>query len=188
MKNKNRFEVIIYGRGGQGVKSMAELLALAAAEEGKYVQAFPEFGPERSGAPIKAYFRMATDPIRTREAIVDPDVAIVMDEDLLKSVDVFAGIEGHDQMIINSKKNKHQLWNELGRKANFIVVDAQNLSLKIIGENRPNVVMLGRFIFATEIIKLETLKKVFKEKYSSKISSKKMVQNLLAMEQGYDIH
>jgi len=186
MKQKQRYEVIIYGRGGQGAKTAAEILAKAAFLEGKFVQAFPEFGPERSGAPVRAFVRISDQPIRTHEPIIDPDCILVLDESLLSiNKSIFENISPQKPVIVNSLKTKEKLAEETGFKGRIIPIDASRMSLDIIGENRPNTVMLGKFAFVTEIIRLESIRKAFKMKYLEKLGKEKIEKNLMAIDKAY---
>ncbi|MDZ7611629.1 MAG: 2-oxoacid:acceptor oxidoreductase family protein [Candidatus Moranbacteria bacterium] len=182
------FEIIIHGRGGQGAKTSAELIAQAATGEGKFVQAFPEFGPERSGAPVRTFARISADPIRTREPIVDPDCVLVLDDTLLETIDVTKNLTDEEFLIVNTKQDKKDVKSRLNFSGRLICLDASGIAMDIIGENRPNTVILGKFIFATETIRLESLSKAFKEKYLEKIGQEKTRQNVEAIEQAYDSH
>ncbi|MEA2007336.1 MAG: 2-oxoacid:acceptor oxidoreductase family protein [Patescibacteria group bacterium] len=188
MQNKNKYEIIIHGRGGQGAKTTAEILVQAAVGEGKYVQAFPEFGPERSGAPIRSFVRISDEPIRTHEPVTDPDCVLVLDDTILDVVDVTPNLSDKEPLVINSKKGKQ----ELGKQHNFsgiiIPVDASGMSLEVIGENRPNTVILGKFAFVTEVVKIEGIVEVFRKKYESKIGKEKTDKNVEAIMKAYNTH
>jgi len=180
------FEIIIYGRGGQGAKTTAEVIAQGALLEDKYVQAFPEFGPERSGAPVRTFVRIFDKPIKTREPITQPDCFMVLDETLLE---VFAGFEklGKDSfLIINTRRTKEEILVKINFKGHLTVTDASSLSLKLVGENRPNTVILGKFSAVTEVVKLENLIKVFRTKYGEKIGLEKTNKNINAIQAAYE--
>lgn len=187
-KNKNRYEIVIYGRGGQGAKTTAELLVQAAQVRGKYVQAFPQFGPERSGAPISTYVRISDDPIRVHEPIVDPDCVLVLDESILENVMPIENFGGSEPLIVNSKKTKNDLVSEYGLKGNVVSIDASGLALDIIGENRPNSIILGKFAFVTEVVKIEDIANAFKEKYLGKLGQEKVNKNIEAITRAYESH
>lgn len=188
MQTKNRYEIIIHGRGGQGAKTTAEILVQAAVREGKYVQAFPNFGPERTGAPMRAYVRISNQPIRTHEPVVDPDCVLVLDETILDSVDVTSGISEEESIVVNSKKTKAELEKAIRSKGNVVPVDATGMSKDIIGENRPNTVILGKFAFVSEKVKLENIIDAFRDKYLKKIGQEKTDKNVEAIEKAYNIH
>ena len=188
MKNKDKYEIIIHGRGGQGAKTTAEIIAQSALAEGKNVQAFPEFGPERSGAPVKTFVRFSNKEIKTREPIVDPDCVLVLDDTLLDVIDVTKNLDNKEPLIVNSNKSKQELSQKIGFKGNVIPVDASGLSKEVIGENRPNTVILGKFAFVTEKIKVETIIEFFENKYLEKIGKEKTQKNTEAIRRAYDQH
>ena len=188
MKNKNRYEIVIHGRGGQGAKTTAEILVQAAVRGGKFVQAFPEFGPERSGAPMRSFVRISDEPIKTHEPITDPDCVLVLDETILDVVDVAGNVTEGESIIVNSKQSKNELSKKLNFEGSVIPVDASGLSKNIIGENRPNTVILGKFSFVTEKIGLEGITEAFREKYKSKIGEEKTERNIEAIKAAYNTH
>jgi len=155
-----------HGRGGQGAWTASELLARTALYEGKHIQSFPEFGPERMGAPVVAFTRISTEPIRIHCAIYEPDIVAVLDPTLLESVPVAAGISDDSVFIVNSaddpakvraslKTSKGQLW----------CVPATQIALKILGMPITNTAMLGTVARATEIVRLESIEKTVKERF-----------------------
>ncbi len=178
---KNIFEIIIYGRGGQGAKTTAEIIAQGAVSEGKFVQAFPEFGPERSGAPVQTFVRVSEKPIKTREPILNPDCFMVLDETLLKVFDEFEKLSQDSFLIINTRRTSEEILKNINFKGKLITIDASGLSKEIIGENRPNTVILGKFIEITKVVELENLVKVFRQKYQEKIGIKKTTKNINAI-------
>lgn len=188
MKNKNKYEIIIHGRGGQGAKTTAEILVQAAIRKGKYVQAFPNFGPERTGAPMRAFVRISNEPIRTREPVTDPDCVLVLDETIADVVDVSKNVTGTEALIINSKKEKKELASRLKFDGNLVPIDASGISAEIIGENRPNTAILGKFAFVTHIVELEDIVHVFRKKYEKKLGQEKTKKNIMAIEQSFKMH
>jgi pyruvate ferredoxin oxidoreductase gamma subunit len=184
--DKKIFEIIFHARGGQGAKTAAELLAQAALREGKFVQAFPDFGPERTGAPMKTFVRISDEPIKTHEPVVDPDMVIVMDETLLGIVDVSRNLDENENLIVNSTRSRHEISELTNYVGNIFPIDATSLSLEIIGEARPNTVVLGKLLKISEIVKLESLIEVFREKYLPKIGQEKTEKNISAIEKAYD--
>ncbi len=179
-------EIIIYGRGGQGAKTTAEIIAQGALLEGKFVQAFPEFGPERSGAPVQTFVRIFDKPIKTREPITNPDCFIVLDKTLLEVFEGFENLSENSSLIINSRKTEKEISEEIYFKGNLVVVDASGISKEIVGENRPNTVILGKFSKVTDAVKLENLIKVFRNKYQEKIGLEKTNKNINAIKAAYD--
>lgn len=188
MQTKKRYEVIIYGRGGQGAKTTAEIIVQAAVKMGKYVQAFPEYGPERSGAPIRTFVRISDEPIRTHEPIWEPDFVLILDESILDNKSFIQNLNTKQPIIVNTNKSKHELNEKIGFSGKLVTIDATGMSKEIIGENRPNTVILGKFAFVTEIVTLQNIIDVFKEKYASKLGAEKTAKNLEAIRNAYDSH
>jgi pyruvate ferredoxin oxidoreductase gamma subunit len=164
-------QIRIHGRGGQGVVTAAELLALAAFKEGYFAQAFPAFGVERSGAPIQSFVRIDNQTIVTREQIQKPDVLIVQDDSLLHSDEVLFGIKKNTQLIINSPADpqiiSQLLHNKISAK-NITSSPATEIALRLLGKNIVNTVILGAFIKQTKIIQLKSLLSAISEKFAEK--------------------
>lgn len=154
-------QVRIHGRGGQGVVTAAEMLSVAAFEEGRYAQAFPSFGSERMGAPVVAFCRIDDRAIRTREPIVDPDVLIIQDATLVHQVDLFAGLLPDGYILVNSARSFDELGlGELAdrfRHERMLTVPATELALRHIGLPIPNTVLLGGLCAFSGIISLDSL-------------------------------
>ncbi|HPT50891.1 MAG TPA: 2-oxoacid:acceptor oxidoreductase family protein [Accumulibacter sp.] len=169
------FQVRIHGRGGQGVVTAAEMLSIAAFEEGRHAQAFPSFGSERTGAPVVAFCRIADKEIRLREPIMEPDALIIQDPTLLYQVDVFSGLKKGGLILINTSRS----FTELGL-ADYVrdwpaeklcTVPATDLGRKHVGRPMPNVPLLGGFAAAAGILRLESVVKAINAKFSDKIAS-----------------
>ena len=160
-------QIRIHGRGGQGVVTAAELIAIAGFNDGKQAQAFPSFGVERTGAPIEAFVRLSNKPIKTREQVYEPDILIVLDASLLQSVDVTKGSKPSTKLIINTTKDKSKIKVNID-PANVFAVDATKIALDIIGKNIANTVTLGALAKATQIVSLDGLKAAIKQKFSDK--------------------
>ena len=184
--HKDTREIIFFARGGQGAKTAAEILAQAAVKEGKFVQAFPSFGPERSGAPTKTYLRISDRPIRTKEPVVDPDVVVVLDETLLESQVVTDGLDRNEALIINSTKLAHEIRQLIRFEGKIHAIDANGISLKVIGQPRPNTIILGKIIKVTEIVRLESVLEEFRKIFEEKIGKESCEKNILAIEKAYD--
>ncbi len=184
--DKKIFEIIFHARGGQGAKTAAELLAQAALREGKHVQAFPDFGPERSGAPMKTFVRISEEPIRIHEPVTDPDVVVILDETLLGIVDATKNLDENESMIVNTASDRETVKQKTEYIGNIYPIDATEMSLEIIGEPRPNTAILGKLLKVSEIVKLENVLEVFREKYLNKIGQEKTEKNILAIEKAYD--
>ncbi|HZK04677.1 MAG TPA: 2-oxoacid:acceptor oxidoreductase family protein [Actinomycetaceae bacterium] len=181
------FEVRIHGRGGQGVVTAAELLSNAAFEKGRYAQAFPSFGSERTGAPVVAYCRVSEDPIRTREPILNPDAVIVQDATLLHQVDVFGGLKPDGYVLINSRKTIEEL--ELtdlleGRPAGRVMTfPASDIAREYIGRPLPNAVLLGGLAALTRRFGIKDVVSGLNRKFSGKIAE----GNIAAANRAYEM-
>lgn len=138
-------EIRFHGRGGQGAVTSAELLALAAIEEGKYAQAFPSFGPERRGAPVLAFCRISDQPIKIRANIYEPDLVVVLDASLLKIVNVAAGLKPGGLLVTTSSDSPERLKQDLKIEYRLGVVDAVKIAREILGLPITNTTMLGSF-------------------------------------------
>lgn len=188
--HKDILEIIFHARGGQGAKTAAEIIAQAATYEGKFVQAFPSFGPERSGAPTKTYVRISNREIRTHEPVVDPDIVVVLDETLLESVMVTGNLDKNEALVVNTKKTANEIRAELNKKASYEgkihPVDANGISLEIVGQPRPNTVILGRLVKITEAVKLESVTREFRKIFEAKIGKENCEKNIQAIEKAYD--
>ncbi|MFN7925844.1 MAG: 2-oxoacid:acceptor oxidoreductase family protein [Bryobacteraceae bacterium] len=164
------FQIRIHGRGGQGVVTAAELLSLAAFDEGKHAQAFPSFGSERMGAPVMAFCRIHDGPIRLREPVSKPDALIVQDATLVTQVDLFSGLNPDGFLLVNTSRKLADLGLESlqGRlKAERIVsVPASELAMRYIGRPLPNIALLGAFCALTGVLRLESVIEAIGEKFS----------------------
>jgi len=163
-----------HGRGGQGAWTASELLARTALDEGKYIQSFPEFGPERMGAPVTAFTRISTEPIRLHCAIYNPDVVVVLDNTLLKTVPVTAGLNRDEGcLIINSNEEPAVLKERLRvTKGQVWTVPATEIALRILGAPITNTALLGVVAKATEIVTLEGIHKTLKGRFRAELAEK----------------
>ena len=154
----NLTEIRWHGRGGQGAKTASLLLADVAFNTGKYVQGFPEYGPERMGAPITAYNRISEDQIRVHSNIYYPDYVVVVDESLLDSVDVTKGLKEDGAIVINTSKNKNEIRKKLkGFKGNIYTIDARKVSMEALGKYFPNTPMLAAIVKVSNIMPIDVL-------------------------------
>lgn len=166
-------EIRWHGRGGQGAKTAALLLADVAFQTGAFVQGFPEYGPERMGAPITAYNRISYDPIRVHSNIYTPDMVMVVDETLLDSVDVTAGLKKEGAIIINTNKAKEEVIPLLkGYEGAIYVIDARDISQKALGKNFPNSPMLAAAVAVSGVMEREAFMKEMQESYAHKFAKK----------------
>jgi pyruvate ferredoxin oxidoreductase gamma subunit len=166
-------EIRWHGRGGQGAKTASLLLADAAFNTGKYIQGFPEYGPERMGAPITAYNRISGDPITIHSNIYEPDYVVVVDDTLLESVDVTAGLKSSGAIVINTTKSPDYLKKVLkGYSGGVYTIDARKVSMETLGKYFPNTPMLAAIVKVSKIMTdealLEDMKGSFKHKFAKK--------------------
>ena len=169
----NLIEIRWHGRGGQGAKTASLLLADAAFNTGKYIQGFPEYGPERMGAPIAAYNRISDKPITIHSNIYEPDYVVVVDDTLLESVPVTAGLKKEGAIVINTTKSPEYLKEKLnGYDGNIYTIDARKVSEETLGKYFPNTPMLAAIVKVTGIMSdeafLEDMKGSFKHKFAKK--------------------
>ena len=166
-------EIRWHGRGGQGTKTAALLLADAAFDAGLFVQGFPEYGPERMGAPITAYNRIDDKPIRIHSGIYEPDMVVVVDETLIGAVDVCAGIKPGGRIVVNSNRKPEYVAAEFdGFHGAIYAVDAADISIRNLGKNLPNTPLLSVVAKLTGVIEekefFEVMEKAFGEKFGTK--------------------
>lgn len=169
----NLIEIRWHGRGGQGAKTASLLLADAAFNTGKYIQGFPEYGPERMGAPITAYNRISNSPITIHSNIYEPDYVVVVDDTLLESVEVTAGLKEDGAIIINTTKNYDYLKNVLnGYNGKVYTIDAREISMEALGKYFPNTPMLAAIVKVSGVIEekdfLADMEGSFKHKFAKK--------------------
>ena len=169
----NMIEIRWHGRGGQGAKTASLLLADAAFNTGKYIQGFPEYGPERMGAPITAYNRISQTPITIHSNIYEPDYVVVVDDTLLESVDVTSGLKETGAIVINTTKSAEYLKKALkGYSGEVYTIDARKISEEALGRYFPNTPMLAAIVKVSKIMTddelLEDMKGSFKHKFAKK--------------------
>lgn len=166
-------EIRWHGRGGQGAKTACLLLADVAFSSGKHVQGFPEYGPERMGAPITAYNRITDEHCKVHSNIYTPDYVVVVDETLLKSVDVTSGLKESGALIINSRKTPEEIRPLLnGYSGRVCVVDAEKISMETLGKNFPNTPMLAAVVKVSGVIDRERFIKDMRESFEHKFVHK----------------
>lgn len=172
----NMLEIRWHGRGGQGAKTASLLLAEAAFDTGKYVQGFPEYGPERMGAPITAYNRISDDPITVHSNIYEPDYVVVVDESLLDVVDVAAGAKETGAIIINSEKTPDAFKEQLkDYKGKVYTIDARKISMETLGRYFPNTPMLAAIVKVTGVLDDETFIEAMDKSFNHKFKTKPAV-------------
>lgn len=187
---KNIIQTRIHGRGGQGVVTAAELIALAAFYDGKETQAFPSFGVERTGAPIMAFARISDKPIKTREQIYRPDFLIIQDATLINDDEILNGATAQTKLLVNSSKTREEIFKELKNKKaikldNIYTAPATEIALEFIGKNIVNTVILGALAKHSRIFSLAALKKAVATKLKSK-GENILQKNLAAIDKIYE--
>lgn len=186
---ENYIEVRWHGRAQQGVVTAAKVLGEACLRSGKFVQAFPEFGPERMGAPVRAYNRISDEPIRLHCQVTDPGYVLIADPTLIATVNVTEGAPEDAIFIVNTPRGAAQMRKELGldgKKAKVFTLDAIKISIETIGRAMPNTPMLGALAKATGFITLDALVDNFRENYAKKFSPKVLEGNVEAMNRGFN--
>ena len=172
-KKNEAVEIRWHGRGGQGAKTACLLLADVAFNSGKHVQGFPEYGPERMGAPITAYNRITDEPCKVHSNIYHPDYVVVVDETLLGTVDVTKGIKEGGALIINSKKDPAEIRKMLPDfDGKICAVDAEKISMETLGKNYPNTPMLAAAVKVSRVIDQDQFIKDMEESFRHKFSHK----------------
>ena len=186
---KNGIEIRWHGRGGQGAKTAALLLADVAFKTGKHVQGFPEYGPERMGAPITAYNRISDNQIRVHSNIYDPDYVVVVDETLLHSVDVTAGLKPEGAIIVNTAKTSEEILPQLnGYMGKVVTVDARTISEEALGKYFPNSPMLAAVVATSKVMEKDTFLGEMRASYQHKFAKKPEAidGNMKALEMAFD--
>ena len=180
------FQVRIHGRGGQGVVTAAEMLSVAAFQDGKHSQAFPTFGSERAGAPVTSFCRIDEWPIRAREPVSEPDALIIQDPTLLHQVKVFAGLREDGYVLINTSRSPEDLGlSEFAsgfRPGRLLAVPASEIASRRLGRPLPNTALLGGFAAMTGVVTLEAVVQAIGQKFSGDIADR----NMLAATEAHD--
>jgi len=178
-----RYEIRWHGRGGQGAVTAAMILAKAAIYEGKYAQAFPEFGAERRGAPVRAYTRVSDEPIRTRAPILEPDAVVVLDASLPPEI-YLPGLKPNGLLLVNTKKDPATFAREAGvpEGVRVYTVDATRIALETLGVPIVNTAMVGALVRVLPIVSLEYVEKAVLETFPGRLGEK----NVNAVRRAYE--
>ena len=186
---KEMFEIRWHGRGGQGAKTAALLFGDAAVSTGKYIQAFPEYGPERMGAPVASFNRICSKPIRVHSGITNPDVVVVLDVSLIEQVNILEGLDPEKGiLIVNTSESPEEIKKKLNFNGKVYTVDATKISIETIGRDIPNTPMMGALVKVTGLIDISELLQDTKKKLEVKFRHKPEVieGNLKAIERAYN--
>jgi pyruvate ferredoxin oxidoreductase gamma subunit len=179
-------EVRWHGRGGQGAVTASKLLATSALAEDKFIQAFPEYGPERMGAPIQSFTRISETPIKIHCHVTNPDIVVSLDPTLLGLVDVTEGLTEDGVLIINTEESPAQIREKLKLKGRKVyTVDASKIAQETIGRPLPNTPLIGALIKATGLLKLDKVLIDIEDKFKKKFSSKIVEGNINAIKRAY---
>jgi pyruvate ferredoxin oxidoreductase gamma subunit len=183
------FEVRWHGRGGQGAKTAALLFGDAALSTGKYIQAFPEYGPERTGAPVQSFNRISAEPILLHSGVENPDVVLVLDMTLVGQVDITKGLDPEKGiLIINTPLSSEEIKKQLNYGGKVYTVNASAIAMENIGKNIPNTPLLGALVKVTGILNIDELLEDTKKKLEKKFRNKPEVieGNIKAIKRAYD--
>jgi pyruvate ferredoxin oxidoreductase gamma subunit len=176
-------EVRWHGRGGQGAKTAAYLLAEAAMRDDTFIQAFPEYGPERMGAPVKAFVRISDKPIRMHCPVVSPSIVVVLDPTLIKTVNVTEGVPEDGVFIINTPESPAEIRKQLGVQTGTVwTVPALHIAMETIRRPIPNTVMLGALATATGLLTVEQIKTKVRAQLGGKLKADVIEGNMKAIE------
>lgn len=177
---RNRIEIRWHGRGGQGTVTASVVLAEAAIYQGKYAQAYPEFGAERRGAPVRAYTRISEEPIYSRTPVLNPDVVVVLDPSLNKSL-YMDGLKSSGIVIVNSGKNLDSIRSDLGGGVRVARIDATKIALEILKAPFVNMAMLGAVARVVPVVDMKYIEEVVKESFRPRIAE----ANIQAMRRAF---
>lgn len=190
-KRSEVLEIRWHGRGGQGAKTAALLFGESALETGKYIQAFPEYGPERMGAPVSAYNRLSDEPIQIHSAIKNPKIVVVLDPTLIDAVHVLEGLKEDGILLVNTKDEPKVLKQRLGleqTKTKVFTVDATQIAIDTIERPIPNTPMLGALVKVTSVLNIDSMLDSIKKKLFVKFrGNEKLVQgNIASVKRAYE--
>jgi len=183
---KNIYQIRIHSRGGQGAKTAAQILAEAAISGGKFAQAFSEYGPERSGAPMKTFFRVSDQPIRLHCDVKAPNLILVVDSSLLDTIDVTEGLVDNGVVIVNCGNSPAEIKKKLKNKTCQVYnLDGSKIAMELFGKDIPNMPMLGAIVKVTGLISCEQLIESVRKKFSRKLGETLTEKNVEALKMGY---
>ncbi len=186
-----KVEIRWHGRGGQGTVTAAKVLADACLSGGRHVQAFPEYGPERAGAPLRAFNRISDKTIRMHCPVLNPSIVGIVDATLIDAIDVTGGALDDAVFVVNSSKDAAEIRKKLGVKdtQKVFAVDASKIAIESFGRAMPNSPMLGAIVKATGIVEMDVLLEDVKKSFGKKFSQKIIDGNLEAVNRGYgEVH
>jgi len=180
-------EIRWHGRGGQGAKTGAFMLAESMIKQGKHAQGFPDYGPERMGAPIRAYNRISDESIRVHSGVEAPDIVIVLDPTLIATGSITAGIKPGTVLIVNSHEGPDKVKSDLGVDGNRVfTVDATGIALEEMGRPIPNMPMIGALLKVTGLAEIDMMAAILSKKFEGKLSDEMVKGNINALKRAYE--
>ncbi len=180
-------EIRWHGRGGQGGKTAVFMLAESLVEQGKYAQGFPDYGPERMGAPIRGYNRISDSPVRLHCGVNSPGIVVVLDATLIAGSNVVSGLKPGGKVLVNSSKPPEEIRKQLGIKDGSVyTVDATGIALKEIGKPIPNSPMIGALLKVTNLAEIDSMARLVGKKFEGKLGAKAVEGNVRAMKRAYE--
>jgi pyruvate ferredoxin oxidoreductase gamma subunit len=186
---KNMLEIRWHGRGGQGAKTAALLLGEAAIRTGKFVQAFPEYGPERMGAPVQSFDRISDEPITLHCSVTNPEVVVVLDASLMECVDVTAGLSEDGVLLINTSQSPDEIRQHINWQGQKLyTVNASAIAMETVKKNVPNTPMMGALLKATNLMNFESMLEDTKHKMEKKFKNRPEIVegNMAAIRRAYE--
>jgi len=184
---KDMIEIRWHGRGGQGAVTASKVFADSALAMGKQIQAFPEYGSERQGAPVKSFTRISEKPITIHSQVTNPDIVVVLDPTLLSVVDVTEGLSEDGKLLVNTTESPDNLRKKIKLNGRTIyTVDATGISLDSIGKAIPNTPMIGALVKATGILDIDQVAENFRDKFKGKFRDDVLEGNVKAIKRAYN--
>jgi pyruvate ferredoxin oxidoreductase gamma subunit len=195
---ENVYQIRMHSRGGQGAKTAARIIAEASIEEGEFAQAFSEYGPERSGAPMKTFLRISKKPIRVHSDVQDPNMVVVLDPSLIANIDVTEGLTDGGIVLVNTCDSVENLKNNLEKlnegdirecrlqDCKIYTIDAKGIAMRIIGKNLPNTAMMGAVIKLVPLIPYKHAIEETREMFEKKLPEDMIEKNIKALKEGYE--
>jgi pyruvate ferredoxin oxidoreductase gamma subunit len=180
-------EIRWHGRGGQGGKTAVFMLAESLVEQGKYAQGFPDYGPERMGAPVRGYNRISDEPGTLHCGVNSPGIVVVLDDTLIAGGDVVSGLRPGGKVLVNSTESPQEIRKQLGLKdGDVYTVDATGIALEEIGRPIPNSPMIGALLKITDLAEIDKMAGLVGKKFEGKLSAKAVEGNVKAMKRAYE--
>ena len=180
-------EIRWHGRGGQGAKTASFLLAESLIDQGKFAQGFPDYGPERMGAPIRGYNRISDEPVRLHCDVASPGIVVVLDPTLIGTDDITGGLLADGTVLVNSPRGADEIRRELGLEGgNVFTVNATGIALEEIGRPIPNLPMIGALLKITELADIDSMTSIVRKKFEGKFSKQIIEGNVKAMKRAYE--